>query len=43
MDNIERALRDLAEALESNDAVARVKVTITLVKPKPSKAKPESK
>ena len=43
MDNIEKALRDLAEALKSNDTVERVKVTITLVKPKPSKAKPESK
>lgn len=43
MDNIEKALRDLAETLKSNDTVERVKVTITLVKPKPSKAKPESK
>lgn len=42
MDNIERALQDLADALENNDTVARIKVTITLVKPKPSKAKPES-
>ena len=40
---IEKALQDLAKALESNDTVERVKVTITLVKPKPSKAKPESK
>lgn len=43
MDNIEKALRDLARALKSNDTVERVKVTITLVKPKPDKAKPENK
>lgn len=43
MDNIEKALQDLAKALEHNDTVERVKVTITLVKPKPSKAKPKSK
>lgn len=43
MDNIEKALQNLAEALKSNDSVARVKITITLVKPKPDKAKPESK
>ena len=40
---IEKALQDLAKALSDNDTVQRVKVTITLVKPKPSKAKPESK
>lgn len=40
---IEKALQDLAKALESNDTVQRVKVTITLVKPKPSKANPENK
>ena len=39
MDNIEKALKDLAKALESNPTVDRVKVTITLVKPKPNKAK----
>ena len=43
MDNIEKALRDLAKAVESNPTVKSVKVTITLQKPKPSKAKPESK
>lgn len=43
MDNIEKALQDLAKALQNNDTVERVKVTITLVKPKPSKAKPENK
>lgn len=40
---IEKALQELAEALKNNDTVARVKVEITLVKPKPSKANPESK
>lgn len=40
---IEKALQDLAKALQNNDTVQRVKVTITLVKPKPSKAKPENK
>lgn len=43
MDNIEKALQSLADALKSNNAVDRVKVTITLVKPKPSKAESESK
>ncbi len=44
MDNIEKALQALAKALESNDTVDKVKVTITLVKPKPQgKSKPESK
>ena len=40
---IEKALQDLAKALKDNDTVARVKVTITLVKPKPNKAKPDNK
>ena len=40
---IEKALKDLAKALKDNDTVERVKVTITLVKPKPSKAEPKSK
>jgi hypothetical protein len=38
MDEIEKALQALAEALESNDTVAKVTVTITLTKPKSSKA-----
>ena len=42
MENITKALRDLAKAVESNPNVKSVKVTITLQKPKPSKAKPES-
>lgn len=41
MDSIEKALRELAKAVESNDMVERVKVTITLRKPKPGKAKPD--
>lgn len=36
--NITKALQDLAKAVESNDTVERVKVTITLKKPKTSKA-----
>lgn len=39
--NIEKALQELARALENNDTVARVKIEITLTKPKTSKAKPE--
>lgn len=40
--DIKKALQDLAEALD-NDTVERVKVMITLVKPKSSKTdKPES-
>ena len=39
MENITKALQDLANAVNSNDTVERVKVTITLKKPKTSKAK----
>ena len=39
MENITKALQDLANAVKSNDTVERVKVTITLKKPKTSKAK----
>ena len=38
MDEIEKALKDLAKAVESNEIVASVKVTITLKKPKSNKA-----
>jgi hypothetical protein len=38
MENIAKALQDLAKAVESNDTVERVKVTIILKKPKASKA-----
>ena len=41
MDNITKALQDLAKAVECNDTVERVKVTITLKKPKPNKANPK--
>ena len=41
MDDIEKALQELAKAVEISDTVAGVKVTITLKKPKPSKAKPD--
>jgi len=43
MENIEKALKDLTKAVESNPTVKSVKVTIVLQKPKPNKAKPESK
>ena len=38
MKDITKALQDLAKAVESNPTVKSVKVTITLQKPKPSKA-----
>ncbi len=38
---IEKALQELARAFEDNDTVARVKIEITLVKPKSDKAKPD--
>ena len=43
MENITKALQDLAKAVKSNDTVERVKVTITLKKPKASKAKSKTK
>lgn len=43
MENITKALQDLAKAVESNETVKSVKVTITMQKPKPGKAKPNSK
>lgn len=39
MGDIEKALKDLEKALKSNDSVARVTVTITLIKPKTDKGK----
>lgn len=39
MGEIEKALKDLEKALKDNDSVARVTVTITLVKPKTNKGK----
>ena len=41
MKDITKALQDLAKAVKSNDTVEKVKVTITLKKPKPDKAKPK--
>lgn len=38
MENITKALQDLAKAVESNNTVEKVKVTITLKKPKSNKA-----
>ena len=38
MENIAKALQDLAKAVKSNDTVERVKVTITLKTPKAIKA-----
>lgn len=38
MDNITKALQDLAVAVKSNETVESVKVTITIKKPKPNKA-----
>lgn len=43
MENITKALQDLAKAVESNETVKSVKVTITMQKPKSNKAKPKSK
>ena len=41
MENIKKALQELAKAVERNGMIERVKVTITLVKPKPNKANPD--
>lgn len=38
---IEKALSELAKALEESATVERVKITFTLVKPKPDKANPK--
>ena len=38
MDSIEKALQDLVVAVKNNEAVERVTATITLKRPKPSKA-----
>lgn len=42
MDNITKALQDLAKAVKSNDTVERVKVEFILKKPKSNKAKPKA-
>ena len=42
--NLAKALQDQAKAVESNETVKSVKVTVTLQKPKPNKAnEPKSK
>ena len=38
MNNIAKALQDLAKAVANNPTVKSVKVTVTLQKPKPNKA-----
>lgn len=43
MEKIEEALRSLAEAVKQCETVARVTVSITLIKPKPDKAEPQPK
>lgn len=44
MEEIEKALQALVEALNDKEAVTKVSVTITLTRPKPNKAtKPENK
>lgn len=43
MPDITKALNDLAKAVESNDTVAYVKITISLKKPKQSKSNKASK
>lgn len=40
MDELEKALQDLAKAVKDNEAVTRIKIQITLEKPKTSKANP---
>lgn len=41
MKNITKALQDLAKAVETNETVKSVQVTITMQKPKASKANPK--
>lgn len=43
MGEIEKALQEVAKAVESNDAVESIKITLTIKKPKSSKATKESK
>lgn len=42
MDGIEKALKELQEAVKTSDTVASVKVTIYITKPKPDRAKPKT-
>ena len=41
MDNIKKALQDLAQAIENQTAVESVRISIVLKKPKSDKAKPK--
>jgi hypothetical protein len=43
MDNITKALQELAKAIENQNAVQSVRISITLKKPKPSKASKDDK
>lgn len=43
MESIEKALQDIAKAVECIEAVASIKITFTFKKPKSSKATKESK
>ena len=40
MDNIEKALKELQKAIESNETVSKVSITITMTKPKSDRATP---
>lgn len=42
MDKIEKALKELQEAVKTNDTITSVRVTITITKPKPDRAKPKT-
>lgn len=42
MKDITKALQELAKAVENNETVKSVQITITLQKPKASKAKPQA-
>lgn len=43
MESIEKALQEIAKAVECIEAVASIKITFTFKKPKSSKASKESK
>ncbi len=43
MSEIEKALRELQKAIENNELVSRVTITITIAKPKTDRAKPKPK
>lgn len=43
MGEIEKALQEVAKVVECNDSVESIKITLTIKKPKSSKAATESK